>query len=509
MKNKQPIIYSLLIISGILIGTKLVNNPAQKSVNTKLNGILQLIDSHYVDTLNTDFDDKIIISILKELDPHSTYIPKKDVKEVSENMAGSFSGIGVEFNIIEDTIVVISAISGGPSEKLGIQSGDRIVVVEGEDVASIGIENKGVIDRLRGEKGSIVAIKIKRKGTNKLIDFNIKRDDIPLYSMDVGIMLTDDIGYIKLNRFAATTAQEFTQASYKLLSKGMLKLILDLRGNPGGYLGAAASICDAFLEENKLMVYTEGRNRSKQEILATNSGNLQQTEVIVLINEGSASAAEIVAGAIQDNDRGTIVGRRSFGKGLVQEEIHLNDGSAVRITTQRYYTPSGRCIQKPYGKNNKEYYMEQYTRDGKEDFADSLQYTTAKGRTVYGGGGISPDIVIARDSTLNYSKINFIISKGWVNTFSINFAEKNRKRWNNNATAYINNTVVQEEIYTAFKKYAQEKDTSINFAMGAIEQAYFKNLLKANIARNIWDNDAYYTILVQKDEFVAEAIISF
>ena len=509
MKKKQPIIYSLLIVSGILIGTYIGDSPLEKSGNTKLNGVLQLIESHYVDTLKTNFEDKVISSILKELDPHSTYIPKKEFQSVSENMAGSFSGIGVEFNIIEDTIVVVAAISGGPSEKLGIQSGDRIVEVEGEDVASIGIENKGDIDRLRGEKGSTVVIKIKRKNVINLLDFNITRDDIPLYSVDAALMLKNNIGYIKVNRFSATTTQEFGEASQKLLISGMQKLILDLRGNPGGYLGAAASMCDEFLTENKLIVYTEGRNREKQEILATINGTMHHAEVIVLINEGSASASEIVAGALQDNDRGTIIGRRSFGKGLVQEEIHLNDGSAVRITTQRYYTPSGRCIQKPYGENNKEYYLEQYNGDSKDPFLDSLKFETVIGRTVYGGGGIAPDIIIKRDSTLNYSKINFMIAKGWVNTFAIIYADKNRTEWAENVTLFAGDISLHFSIYDAFKSYAKRKDANIDFKMGNTEKVYFMNFLKANIARNLWDNDVYYSILSQEDEFVQKAINSF
>ena len=509
MKKNQPIIYSLLIVSGILIGTYIGDSPSEKSENTKLNGVLQLIESHYVDTLKTNFEDEVISSILKELDPHSTYIPKKEFQSVSENMAGSFSGIGVQFNIIEDSIVVVAAISGGPSEKLGIQSGDRIVEVAGKDVASINIKNEGVIKRLRGEKGTTVEIKILRRGNNSLLNFAIVRDDIPLYSVDASIMLSKDIGYIKVNRFSATTFDEFTKGANKLLSSGMQKLILDLRGNPGGYLGAAASICDEFLKENKLIVYTEGRNREKQEILATINGAMHHTEVIVLINEGSASASEIVAGALQDNDRGTIIGRQSFGKGLVQEEIHLNDGSAVHITTQRYYTPSGRCIQKPYGKNNKEYYLERYNRDSKKPFLDSLKFETAIGRTVYGGGGIAPDIIIKRDSTLNYSKINFMIAKGWVNTFAITYADKNRTKWKGNSILFIEDVSLHFAVYDAFKSYAKRKDADIDFKMGNTEKVYFMNLLKANVARNIWDNEAYNKILIQEDEFVTEAIISF
>ena len=504
MKKLQPLIYALLICSGILIGN-IGNNPSTTNEEGKINAILNLIDNHYVDTLNTsDFEDKTINAILNELDPHSAYIPVKKYQAVEEDMQGSFSGIGVQFNIIDDSIVVVSAISGGPSEKLGIQSGDRIISVEKEDVASTGIKNEGVIKLLRGEKGSIVNINIKRRGQLELIPFAITRDDIPLYSVDVGIMFQDNIGYVKINRFAATTYEEMMEKVNFLQQEGMQKLILDLRGNPGGYLHIANQMCDEFLKDGELIVFTEGRNRPKEETFATKNGQLENIMVIVLIDEGSASASEIVSGALQDNDRGKIIGRRSFGKGLVQEQIPLQDGSVIRLTTQRYYTPSGRCIQKDYGENEKDYYLEQYTRKDTTSQPDSLTYTTKNGRTVYGGGGITPDIIIKRDSTANYLQINRMVSKGWLNEFCLKQSEQLKKK-NIQSHTEIDKAI----IYAQYKEFVNEKDKNFKLKLGSTELNYFSNLLKATTCRNLWDNDIYYSVLSAEDEFIQRAINEF
>jgi carboxyl-terminal processing protease len=307
-----------------------------------------------------------------------------------------------------------------------------------------------------------------------------------------------------VNRFSATTFDEFTKGTNKLLNSGMQELILDLRGNPGGYLAMAISMCDALLDKDNLIVYTQGRNRARENVYATKNGILQSTEIIVLIDEGSASASEIVSGAIQDNDRGLVIGRRSFGKGLVQEQIGLNDGSVVRLTTQRYYTPSGRCIQKTYGENDKEYYTEPYLRE--EEIVDTLVYTTKKGRTVYGGGGITPDIIIKRDSALNYLQINLLISKGWVNEFCLrnSFALKNTKTKDSKKLFIASEN--QDEIYALFLDFVTQKDKALKVNIGEVELAYFKNLLKATIARNLWDAEIYYEILNKEDAFVQRAI---
>jgi len=505
MKKLQPLIYALLICSGILIGN-IGKNSSTSNKDGKINAIINLIDNHYVDTLNTsNFEDKTINAILNELDPHSAYIPVKKYQAVEEDMQGSFSGIGVQFNIIDDSIVVISAISGGPSEKLGIQSGDRIVSVEKEDVASTGIKNEDVIKLLRGVKGSIVSINIKRRGQKELMAFDITRDDIPLYSVDVGIMLKDNIGYLKINRFAATTYQEMMEKVSLLQEVGMNKLILDLRGNPGGYLHIANQMCDEFLKDGELIVFTEGRNRPKEKIFATQNGQLENIKVIVLINEGSASASEIVSGALQDNDRGKIIGRRSFGKGLVQEQISLQDGSVIRLTTQRYYTPSGRCIQKDYGKNEKDYYLEQYTRkDTTTSYSDSLTYTTKNGRTVYGGGGITPDIIIKRDSTANYLQINRMISKGWLNEFCLKQSEQLKKK-----NIKSHKEIDKDIIYAQYKVFVTKKENNFKLKLGNTELKYFSNLLKATTCLNLWDNDIYYSVLSAEDAYIQRAINEF
>jgi len=317
-------------------------------------------------------------------------------------------------------------------------------------------------------------------------------------------MLRDNIGYIKVNRFAATTYDEMMEKANILQKEGMEKLILDLRGNPGGYLHIANQMCDEFLKEGELIVFTEGEKRSREETFASNKGQLENTQVITLIDEGSASASEIVSGALQDNDRGIIIGRRSFGKGLVQEQIPLNDGSVIRLTTQRYYTPSGRCIQKNYGKNERDYYLEQYTQEEKTDFPDSLKFTTKLGRTVYGGGGITPDIIIKRDTALSYLKINIMISKGWLSEFCLKQSENLKKKNISN-----HKQIDIEDIYIKYVAFVQQKDANFKMKVGNVELHYFKNLIKASIARNLWDNDVYYSILSQEDEFVQRAINEF
>jgi len=322
-------------------------------------------------------------------------------------------------------------------------------------------------------------------------------------------MLQDDIGYLKINRFAATTYDEMMEKVDLLQKERMQKLILDLRGNPGGYLHIANQMCDEFLKDGELIVFTEGRNRAKEEIFATGKGQLENINIIVLIDEGSASASEIISGAIQDNDRGLVIGRRSFGKGLVQEQIAMKDGSVIRLTTQRYYTPSGRCIQKEYGKNKKDYYSEQYTRDKKKVNSDSLIYTTKNGRTVYGGGGITPDIIIKRDSLVNYLQINLMVSNGWVNEFCLNESVEFKKLEIGNTKNLFFSSNNQDEIYYRFIDFIKQKDEKMKLNIGEMEQAYFKNFLKATIARNLWDAEIYYEILSKEDVFIQKAINSF
>ena len=505
MKNKfQPILFSLLIILGIIIGKNL-NYNEKVNTNEKINSIINLINSNYVDSIDENFEDEIINSIIKDLDPHTSYISKKNYKNIEENMLGGFSGIGIEFNIIEDTIVVVSPINGGPSQKLGILSGDRIVIVDSINVAGIGIENNDVIKKLRGEKGTKVSVQIKRRGLKDLIPFIIVRNTIPLNSVDVSLMINDSIGFIKLNRFSAKTTFEFNQASNELLKKGMKKLILDLRDNPGGYLSAAVNICDNLLKKGELIVYTMGRMRDKNEIYSEKNNKLQNVRIAVLINEGSASASEIIAGAIQDNDRGIVIGRRSFGKGLVQEEIKMNDGSAIRLTTQRYYTPSGRSIQKDYEKNNEEYFMEQFLRKD-STLPDSLKYKTKLGRDVYGGGGINPDIKIKRDTTLNFKIINKILINGWIRDFSMQYSDKKRGNIFKTTSAKEYLSKIEEIILSQFINYIDNIEKGISEKLNDSDKSYLKKQVKANIARNLWSSKDYYRIIIEDDEYVNTAI---
>ena len=503
MQNKSyiPIIYSLILILGIFLGTFLINGiPATQ--NSKLDAILQLVEENYVDGFDiSEYEDEILIAIMQELDPHSVYTPAKEQGFVEEQMNGSFSGVGIEFNIIKDSLVVISPISGGPSEQLGILSGDRIVEVDGEDFASVGLTNLQVIEKLRGQKGSKVNIKIYRRGENNLLEYTIERGDIPLYSVDASFMIDDEIGYVKVNRFSATTNEEFFNASNKLLSSGMKKMVLDLRDNPGGYLGSAIFICNEFLEKGELIVYTQGKYRVREEIFSDDGGSLKDIELVVLINEGSASASEIVSGCIQDLDRGILVGNRSFGKGLVQEEIRLNDGSAVRITTQRYYIPSGRSIQKPYDMSDKEYNSEVYTRSlqNKEATRDSLKYTTKNGRIVFGGGGVTPDSIITLDDNLNYSVFNKLRSKNWIAEFCLaeqSFLESAEK------ISDLDEDVLIEK----FKLFVKNKNPEFDLSMGDKELSDLKNFIKASISKNLWDNNTYFKVLTEQDDYIQKAI---
>ena len=489
------LIFILTIILLIVIdpfNSGLLSNDNNKKQNFKnVNTVIELIKSHYVDSVNDQkLNEKIINSILNELDPHSTYISKENMQTVNEDMQGSFSGIGIQFNIIQHSVVVIAAISGGPSEKLGIVSGDRIVEVNGETIAGIDIKNEDVINKLRGKAKSVVNIKIYRRGSLDLISFSIIRDDIPLYSVDCSIMLNKDIGYIKINRFSATTYNEFISGSEKLLKLGMNQLILDLRGNPGGYLEMAIKITDEILKKDNLIVYTEGRNRTKNEFYSTNGGILENTPLVILIDEGSASASEIVSGAIQDNNRGLIIGKRSFGKGLVQEQISLSDGSVVRLTTQRYFTPSGRCIQKSYKKDS---------------INDNIISKTKKVHKILDEGGILPDIEVKTDSTLNYSEINLIISKGWINEFTLNYSLLLKKTNQNLSEDKFINSINEDQFLKSFLIFLEEKNYEFQLNPKDKEVEILKNILKANIGRNIWSEEVYYKIICSKDDFINTA----
>lgn len=479
-----------------------------KTASEKMAALLYHINQSYVDTVNTDqLVDDAIRAMLADLDPHSVYIPAEEVARANEPLEGNFEGVGIQFNILKDTILVVSPISGGPSEKLGIMAGDKIVAIEGENVAGVGISNQDVIDRLRGEKGTLVQVEIKRNGMKDLLRFNITRDDIPIYSVDAVYMAAPKIGYIKVNRFARTTMEEFHKAMAELKAQGMEDLILDLQGNGGGLLEAAIEMADEFLQSQKLIVYTEGRAYPRRDAYATAAGDFEKGRLVVLINEGSASASEIVSGAVQDWDRGLIIGRRSFGKGLVQRPVRLPDGSYVRLTTQKYYTPSGRSIQKPYDEGLDAYYREKYERFNSGelwtldslDFPDSLKYMTNNNRVVYGGGGITPDIFVPFDTSQTSDYHSQLLRTGALNSFALEYTNKHRhslhKRYDS-VESFAANFIVTDELLIELNTYAQAENPDLEFKQDQFDQSKIMigGRLKGLIARDLWNTSAYYQV---------------
>jgi carboxyl-terminal processing protease len=436
---------SLYLLLSFLFTVPASMVEAQNSVQQnqlKFGRLLRLVDGYYVDSADIDkLTEKAIVNLLTELDPHSTYISKEEVEKMNEPLKGNFEGIGISFNIYKDTLLVLNPISGGPSEKVGLRAGDRIVEVDDKMIAGIGLKNSDVFDMLRGKKGTRVDLKVLRKSNKNLLDFTIIRDKIPIFSLDASYMLDETTGYIKLNRFAATSTEEFLSAMADLKRQNIKNLIFDLRGNTGGYLKTAIEISDQFLEDDDLVVYTEGMNEPKREYKATAKGTFKDGKLVVLVDENSASASEIVSGAIQDWDRGVIIGRRSFGKGLVQKPFFLTDGSMVRLTTAHYYTPSGRCIQKSYEEGVKEYRKDYANRmtSGEMFSADSIEFdeklkhkTLVNGRDVFGGGGVMPDIFVPMDTSMHYSYINRLGRKGIIRNFAMDYVDSNRDQLKQN-----------------------------------------------------------------------------
>jgi len=519
-----PIAFALILIAGMWLGSILSRNqsgttnifPLGKSSTSKVDNIFNYIVTDYVDTVNLDeMETDAIKGMLEVLDPHSQYITAEEFNMVNDPLLGSFEGIGITFRIVKDTVTVINPIAGGPSEKVGLMAGDRIVKIE--DTLVVDITNNDAIRKLKGKKGTKVNVSVYRRGVPKLIDFTITRDVIPTYSLDVAYMVDENIGYIKLNKFSATTYEEFTDAVSELKSQGMHKLIFDLRGNSGGYLGAAIGIADEFLEDGKLIVYTEGKNRPRNYAFATANGRLLKEDVIILIDEGSASASEIVAGALQDNDKGLIIGRRSFGKGLVQEQMGLPDGSALRLTVARYYTPTGRCIQKPYVKDDfDDYYHEAYERftNGEIfsadsiEFNDSLKYVTPGGRIVYGGGGIMPDIFVPLVTDSIHTYYNQLAGKNLIFQFAFEFTDANRQRLNK-YTDFDSFYSGFKMTYTDYKKlvaFAEEKGIEASKEEVKISQDKVGTLFKAFVGRNLLDEKGFYPIYHQIDSTFKRAV---
>lgn len=521
-----PIILSLVLISGIWLGYFLSlkigssngkNQSQQTSTNEKINSLLEFIDYQYVDTINKpDLVEKTVTAMLQSLDPHSSYIPAAEFDMSNETLEGNFDGIGVEFNIIRDTIRVINPIEGGPSEKVGIRSGDKLIKVGAENLTGNKITNKKVFETLRGKSGTTVNVTILRNGVKNPMPFKIIRAAIPLYSLDAAYMASGDIGYIKINKFAATTYNEYLKAFNDLNKQGMKKLILDLRGNPGGYLNAAVDISDEFLTNGLQIVYTQGKANPKKTYRATQRGSFEKNNLVILIDEGSASASEIVAGAIQDNDRGLIIGRRSFGKGLVQDQMQLPDGSAIRLTVARYYTPTGRCIQKPYSDDKTDYYNEEFDRyqHGELLNADSIkldkskQYKTPEGKIVYGGGGIMPDVFVPIDTTKSNPFLNKVFYAGLINTFAFEYADKNRselKKYTNSKT-FINQFKITTAIFDEFYEYCKKQSMELGSLNKQQSNVALEPYLKALIGKNAFDKDAYYPIINKNDKCIIKAI---
>ena len=521
MIKALKISFCAILLSGIAptsLTAQTMSAEQEKGIQ-KFNTLLSIVNYAYVDTVNnSQMVDNAIVAVLKELDPHSVYIPKDELQKMNEPLEGNFEGIGIQFNILNDTITVVSPISGGPSEKLGIQSGDKIVNIEGELVACVKITNSGVADRLRGKKGSMVNVEIKRTGEKKLLSFDIERDKIPIFSLDAAYMATPEIGYIKINRFARNTTQEFDEALLKLKKEGLTDLILDLRGNGGGYLNTAFTLADEFLGDKKLIVYTEGLKQRRENYEATNRGNFEKGRLVVLIDEGSASASEIVSGAIQDWDRGLIIGRRSFGKGLVQKPFPLPDGSAVRLTTAKYYTPTGRSIQKPYEEGKDAYYKDIVNRykhgelfsSDSINFPDSLKYFTPNHRVVYGGGGIMPDLFVPIDTSLTSDYNSKLIRTGAYNQFILNYLDKNRKKLSNTYPTfkeYNSNFEVNNDLLEDFYTYAEKKkDIERNLEDIATSERLIKVQLKALLARNLFEVSEYFEVINELNEAYQEAL---
>jgi carboxyl-terminal processing protease len=485
----------------------------------KLTNALTAISNLYVDSIN---DKKLVEStlesILKELDPHSSYIPKEEVERVNEPLEGSFEGVGIQFQILEDTLLVIQTIAGCPAEKVGVLPGDRIIYIEDDLIAGVKMQNSDIIKRLRGPKGTEVNVKILRNGKSELMDFRIIRDKIPIYSVDATYMIDKEIGYIKINNFGSTTVDEFKKSLATLQKKGMKHLILSLQGNGGGYLNAAIQLSDEFLDRNKLIVYTQGLNQPKSVAESTAIGKFETGKLIVLIDEYSASASEIVSGAVQDWDRGIVVGRRSFGKGLVQRQFPLIDGSMMRLTTARYYTPTGRSIQKPYKDGNDKYQRDLINRFNNGEllhadsihFPDSLRFQTLNlKRTVYGGGGIMPDIFVPLDTTRFTDFHRRIVARGIVNKVSVQFIDKNRselKKKYPSFEKFRKEYEIDEKILDQLVQDAEKEKIVVDTAQFEKSKPLIRLQMKALIARDLWEMNEYYQVMDAENESLQKAV---
>jgi carboxyl-terminal processing protease len=520
-----PIIIAVVLLSGFYLGSVWQAGFSQGSPgnrlmiypqSNKIEALLNLIEQDYVDSVDKkDLVERIIPDIIKHLDPHTIYIPADELLSANQELEGNFGGIGVQFSLQNDTVLVINVVKGGPSEKVGIMPGDRIVTVNDSLIAGVKIINDSVMGMLRGEMGTKVRVGIKRHNLKSLLNFEITRGNIPVFSVETAYMLTDSIGYIKVSRFGRNTYQEFLTSLARLKAHNCKNLMVDLRGNSGGYLDIAISMCNEFLDKGDLIVYTEGHSNPRQNVYANGSGSCKDMAITVLTDEGSASASEIFAGAIQDNDRGLVVGRRSFGKGLVQQQMMLPDGSAVRLTVSRYYTPSGRCIQKSYENGVEDYQQDIVSRFTHGEFFekdsivmnDSLKYLTKGGRTVYGGGGVMPDIFVPRDTTDLTDYYMSLRGNGIIYQFALKYSDDNRPKLQQfeNAVAlkeYLDTQPVTQQML----KFSDQRGIKHNKTQYQLSQNLIDLEVKAYIARNILDNEGFYPIIHQMDETVISAV---
>ena len=514
-KTNILIILNIIFFCGLINNVKAQNNQVNAQ---KLGTTLYLIENFYTDTVNLDkVTEEAIIAALKELDPHSAYLSKKDVEKANEPLVGSFEGIGVTFQLIRDTITVIGPTPGGPSEKVGIMAGDQFIKIDGEDAFGKKVDNEYVQKHLRGKKGTKVTVSVKRGSDKELIDFEIIRDKIPLNSINASFMMEKNVGYIKLDRFAQESTKEFKQAMEKLQDQGMKSLILDLRSNTGGYLNTAIELVDQFLKAGQLIVYTEGLHSPRQEWTSSNEGMYTEGRLVVLIDEGSASASEILSGAIQDHDRGVVIGRRSFGKGLVQRPFNLPDGSVIRLTTARYHTPTGRCIQRPYEGGTEEYYKEmtkrlehgEYFHADSIHFPDSLRYKTDKGRIVYGGGGIMPDIFMPADTSFNSKLYTDLVRKSVLNKYTLDYAMQHRDQLKvtyPDFKQYNQHFEVDSIMIESVKTLAAQEKVNWNEEQYQRSKKYIKLQIKALIARNVWEMQQYYEVTLTEDPTIRKAL---
>jgi len=517
-----PLILCIGLAAGLLIGASINSKSPRKSDSSeieKLREVLSLVQNEYVDKGKTDVVvEDAINHILGKLDPHSAYIPAREKIEANEDLKGNFEGIGIEFNIFQDTLVVVAAISGGPSEAVGLRPGDKIVKVDGKSIANVKLTGADVQKYLKGPKGTEVKIEVLRKREKSLIAFTIIRDRIPQTSVDASYMIDQEIGYIKISRFSQTTYEEFQKALEQLKKAGMKKLVLDLQGNPGGYMDQAISVADEFLPKGEKIVFTNGQEKKyNEDAIATDKGDFEHGDLIVLVNEGSASASEIVSGALQDNDRALVVGRRSYGKGLVQRPFDLNDGSEVRLTISRYYTPSGRSIQKPYEDLDaydkdivKRYKHGEFFHADSIHFNDSLKYHTLNGRTVYGGGGIMPDYFVPLDTANSSKYFNELFAVNTIREFAFNYAEENKAKlekmgYENYKKKFNVDDAILSQLVALGKKEKVKPDPKDLARNKIVFQVY----LKAEIARRVWGNPAFYPIFNETNEVLQQAVKMF